>query len=103
NNLPTGTVISVVLTNEAGQRTTVNSTPLAGTQSSSTASATITLPSTGVAVVNASATLNLLIAYDKPIYIDGERIDKIEITTDFGNDSQVTYISDSGRRLKMPN
>ncbi len=101
-NLPVGTVLQVTLTNELGERTTVNSTPLAGTQASSTATASVTLPTSGIAVISASATLNLLIAYDKPIYIDGERIDKMEIAAAFGGPSDVTYISATGKRLKLP-
>ena len=101
-NLPVGTVLQVTLTNELGERTTVNSTPLAGTQTSSTATASVTLPTSGIAVISASATLNLLIAYDKPIYIDGERIDKMEIAAAFGGPSDVTYISATGKRLKLP-
>ena len=102
SNLPVGTVLQVTLTNELGERTTVNSTPLAGTQASSTATASVTLPTSGIAVISASVTLNLLIAYDKPIYIDGERIDKMEIAAAFGGGSDVTYISTTGKRLKLP-
>lgn len=101
-NLPVGTVLQVTLTNELGERTTVNSTPLAGTQASSTATASVTLPTSGIAVISASVTLNLLIAYEKPMYIDGERIDKMEIAAAFGGGSDVTYISTTGKRLKLP-
>jgi len=102
SNLPVGTVLQVTLTKESGERTTVNSTALAGTQASSTATASVLLPTSGVAVISASVTLNLLIAYDKPIHIDGERIDKMEIAAAFGGRSDVTYISTTGKRLKLP-
>jgi hypothetical protein len=102
NNLPVGTVLQVTLTKESGERTSVNSTPLAGTQATSTATASVTLPTTGVAVIGATVTLNVLIAYGRPMFIEGERVDKVEIAAVFGGESQVTYITASGRRLKLP-
>jgi len=102
NNLPVGTVVQVTLTQDSGVRTTVNSTPLSGSQASSTASASVTLPATGVSVISATATLNTLLAYGGPLFINGERIDKVEIAAAFGGESQVTYITASGQRLKWP-
>ncbi len=98
--LPVGTVIQVTVRQENGLRTTVNSTPLTGSQASSTATASVTLPTTGIVVISANVTLNVLIAYQTPLFIDGERIDKVEIAAAFGGASEVTYISQTGRRMR---
>ncbi|MFI5366335.1 MAG: hypothetical protein ACHQ4J_12000 [Candidatus Binatia bacterium] len=55
SNVPVGTLIAVTLTPETGAATTVNSTPLSGSAASSTATATVNLP-TGISVVSAAAT-----------------------------------------------
>jgi hypothetical protein len=102
NNLPIGTVLQVTLTKETGEVAVVNSTPLAGTQASSTATASVTLPASGIAVIGAMVTLNVLVAYGQPMFIEGERVNKVEIAAAFGGGSEVTYITDSGRRLKAP-
>jgi hypothetical protein len=100
-NIPVGTVISVVLTPPRGNRTTVQSSGLAGTDSSSTASASISLPG-GISVVTATAVIDLTIAKANPIFIDGERVNRIEVAATFGRASELTYVTQSGLRIKRP-
>lgn len=97
-NLPVGTVVQVTLTPSRGNRTSVQSTGLAGTEAASTASASLSLP-TGVSVISASAVIDLTSKAD-PLFMDGERVNRIEVAAVFGSGSEVTYVTQSGRRIK---
>jgi hypothetical protein len=99
-NLPVGTVVKVILTPATGARTTVSSGPLAGTESSSTASASVTLPS-GMCVISAIGVIDLTIAKATPIFLNGERVNRIEVAATFGGASELTYITESGRRIRQ--
>jgi hypothetical protein len=99
-NLPVGTVVQVILTPAAGARTTVSSGPLTGTESASTASASVTLP-TGMCVISAVGVIDLTIAQAKPMFMDGERVHRIEVAATFGGASELTYVTESGRRIKQ--
>ena len=98
-NIPVGTIIGVVLTPTRGNRTTVQSSGLAGTESASTASASVSLPG-GISVITASAVIDLTVASAKPLFIDGERVNRIEVAATFGGPSELTYVTQSGRRIK---
>jgi hypothetical protein len=91
--------VQFTLTPSKGNRTTVQSSGLAGTESSSTASASVTLPG-GISVVSASAVIDLTVASAKPLFMDGERINRIEVAATFGGPSELTYVTQSGRRIK---
>jgi hypothetical protein len=100
SNIPVGNIVQVKVTPEAGAPTTVQSTPLAGTLASSTATANVTLP-TGVCLISVTTTIDLaLMSHLKPIFIDGERVRKMEISATFGRESEITYITESGKRIK---
>jgi hypothetical protein len=98
-NLPVGTVVQVTLAPSKGNRTTVQSSGLAGTESASTASASVTLPG-GISVISASTVIDLTIASAKPFFIEGERVTRIEVAATFGGHSELTYVTQSGRRIK---
>jgi hypothetical protein len=98
-NLPSGTAIQVKLTPETGNLTTVSGT-LSGSTSSSTATVSMSLPNSGIAVIRATVTLDVLIALGRPTFIDGEKVEKVEIASTFGGASEVVYITSSGRRVK---
>ncbi len=102
SNIPLGTVVQVTQTTETNTKTTVNSTPLAGTTANSTATVSVTLPTSGMSVLTATTTLNALVAFGRPIHIYGKRIENVEIAASFGGPSQVTYITANGERLKWP-
>jgi hypothetical protein len=98
-NIPVGTVVQVTLTPDIGTRTTVSAT-LAGTQASSTATASLTLPTSGQSVISAGATIDLTLSKANPLFINGDRIDRIEVAATFGAASEVTYITRSGKRIR---
>ena len=97
-NIPVGTVIQVTLTPSNGSRTTVQSSPLAGTVAASTGSASVNLPG-GISVISASTIVDLTIAKAIPLFLDGERVNRIEVAATFGGPSTLTYITQSGRRI----
>lgn len=99
SNIPTGTVIQVTLTPIIGTRTTVSSTPLSGTLASSTATASVNLPGV-TSVITASATINLTSAQaGPPIFVNGERVARMEVTSSFGGRTETVYVTHSGRRM----
>lgn len=98
-NIPVGTVVQVTLTPGSGARTTVSSSALAGTEAASTATASLTLPS-GMSVISATAICDLTLASASPMFIDGERVNRIEVAAVYGAASEVTYITQSGRRIR---
>jgi hypothetical protein len=101
-NIPVGTVVTVTLTPAQGARTTAQSSALAGTESASTASASVSLPA-GMSVISAAATIDLTTqtgAARPPLMMDGERVDRIEVAATFGGPSEVTYVTHSGRRIR---
>ena len=98
-NLPVGTIVQVVLTPATGNRTTVQSGGLAGSESASTATASVTLPG-GISVVSASTVIDLTVASAKPLFIEGERVNRIEVAATFGGASELTYVTQSGRRIR---
>jgi hypothetical protein len=100
-NLPVSTIVQVTVTPSTGNRTTVQSSGLAGTEAASTATASITLPG-GLTVVSASAVIDLTLAQAKPLFMDGERVNRIEVAATFGGPSELTYVTQSGRRIKRP-
>ena len=99
SNLPLGTIVQVTITPSRGAKTTVSSTGLAGTESASTATASVTLPG-GISVVSASAVIDLTLAKLDPIFINGERVKQIEVAATFGGASELIYVTESGRRIK---
>ena len=98
-NIPVGTFIQVTLTPSNGSRTTVQSSALAGTTAASTANASVNLPG-GISVISASAIVDLTIAKATPLFLDGERVNRIEVAATFGGPSELTYVTQSGRRIK---
>ncbi len=102
SNVPLGTVVQIRLRPEAGLLTTVNSTGLAGTLASSTATASVNLPASGLCLINALLSYDLMSSLHdtNPLMLDGERVRRVEVATSFGGQSEVTYITESGKRIK---
>jgi hypothetical protein len=94
-NIPLGTIVQVTLIPLNGTRASAQTGPLAGTQTASTATASLSLTS-GMSVLTASAVVDVS---QQAMVIDGERIKRIEIAATYGGPSQVTYVTQSGRRI----
>jgi hypothetical protein len=100
-NVPVDQVVQVTITPPNGTRTTYQSTALTGTNSTSTATASISLPA-GMSVITVTLTVNLQTAKMQPLFIDGERINRIEIAANLGGQSETFYVTAAGKRLKFP-
>lgn len=101
SNIPVGTVVQVTLIPESGARQTANSTALAGSEATSTASANIAVPS-GLSVISAAVTIELApqgASMQPPVFMEGERVKRIEVAATFGQASTITYVTQSGRRI----
>jgi hypothetical protein len=99
-NLPSGTAIQVQLMPETGTVTAVSGT-LTGSTASSTTTVNLSLPASGVSVIRGMVTLDVLIALGKPTFVNGEKVEKVEVAATFGGASEVAYITSSGRRVRM--
>lgn len=101
-NIPVGTVVSVELTPQTGAKIFLSSTPLAGSATASSASASVTLPASMMSVLIASVTIDLTgtsMGNLPPLIINGEKVMRLQVATAFGGASQITYITESGRRI----
>jgi hypothetical protein len=96
-NIPGTPTIQVTRITEAGERATDTCT-----LSNNTCTTRVSLPLSKTSLIIATTTVDGLLAFGRPIFIDGERVNKVEIAAAFGGQSEVTYITDSGRRLKWP-
>jgi hypothetical protein len=99
SNVPPGTVVQVKLIPATGAPSQVNSTPLMGTATAASATAGVTLP-TGVSALFATATIPVTTASATPMIMKGEHVEWLEITASYGVGSEVTYITQSGRRIQ---
>lgn len=101
-NVPVGTVVKVTVTPATGARTNFTSSPLAGADAASTATASVTL-SAGLSVLTATAVIDLTTApATQKLVMNGERVDRMEVTATYGGLSEVTYVLHSGRRITTP-
>lgn len=99
-NIPVGTTVNLTATPASGAGASATTT-LAGSLSSSSGTASISLPA-GLTVLTASTIINLATLGDlQPLFINGERVDKIEVAARFGGSSQIAYITHSGRRIQV--
>jgi len=96
-NIPVGTTVALTAVSAAGTRATATGT-LSGTSASSTTSISISLFA-GPTVLTASTTT--LLSDNRPMFFNGEPVDKVEVATRFGGQSELTYITRSGRRVSV--
>lgn len=98
-NLPANTGFTVTVTPSTGTPSSVTNL---FTQSISpgvfTGSVQVELPA-GLSVISATAIVDLLLAGIPDMVIDGEKIVKMEIKATYGQDSQISYVTDKGKRI----
>jgi hypothetical protein len=97
NNIPIGTIVQVTLIPVNGARVSAQTGPLAGTQSASTATASLSLQS-GMSVLTASAIVDVS---QQAMFINGERVDRIRVAATYGGPSEVIYVTRSAS-VKRP-
>jgi hypothetical protein len=103
SNIPLATTLSIrVLGLAGGVISTATSSGLSGSVASSTASATVTVPTTEGSVISATASFTVIAdAGGGPVYADGEPVERVNVTATFGGGTEVTYVTASGREFVM--
>jgi hypothetical protein len=98
-NVPVGTVVTVTVKGQVGAVSTTTAT-LAGSSASSTAAASVTIPTNQPCLISASATFTLVAAgVDGPVYADGEEVERVRVSAGLGGAAQVVYVTRSGREV----
>jgi hypothetical protein len=99
-NIPLGTTVTVTRKPLNGEVELATSTPLSGTLSASTATASLTIPPNQPSVISASATFTLAsLPGAGPVYAAGEEVERIRVAAVLGSPSTITYITKSGREV----
>jgi hypothetical protein len=100
SNIPLGTRITVRVAGLAGAASSLFSTALAGTVASSTASATVTIPTDEPAIISASATFPRIALGDGgPLFAEGEAGEEVRVVATQGRVSRVGYVTRSAREV----
>jgi hypothetical protein len=98
--IPLGTTVLVSVRGQAGSATSVTSPGLSGTLESSSANVSLTVPTDQPAVISATATFERVAwGGGRPVYAEGERIERVRVTAALGASTRVTYITASGREI----
>jgi hypothetical protein len=97
-NVPLSTTVQVSVIPSAGTRASFACGQLSGSDTLSTAAANVTLPA-GMSVLVATAVIDTTIAGAGPVFVDGERVTRMEMAASLGGVSQVTYVTASGKRI----
>lgn len=100
SNVPLDSIVQVIVTPTSGSRTTFQSTALSGSINNSTATANVNLPS-GMSVITATLTVNLQMAGLMPMFINGEKITRMEVASTLGGEAETIYITKTGKRLNF--
>jgi len=101
-NVPVGTTLTVTVVGFMGASTSVTSTPLSGTLASSTATASVTVPTNEPSVVSASATFTIAeLGGQGPYYAQGEPVERVRITAYTGGRNALAFITRSGREVTV--
>jgi hypothetical protein len=100
-NTPVDTIFRVRVIPQNGPNTTVNSGPSTGNFNNSTAIATVMLPLGQVTVLTADASFTLPQLASLVPEIDGEPVDRIMVTANYGEPSSVSLITKSGKQVPV--
>jgi hypothetical protein len=99
SQIPVGTVVTVRSAPLQGSVSSITG-PLTGTDTASTASVSLTLPTNQPTVLTAEATFALLASTGSgPIYAEGEEVKWVRVASTLGGPSIVTYITAAGKEV----
>ncbi|MBI2216855.1 MAG: hypothetical protein HYU51_06110 [Candidatus Rokubacteria bacterium] len=101
SNIPAGTAVTVQVTGLTGAATSA-AAPLSGTDTSSSATVPVAIPTNQPAVITAFVTYTLTAATGGPVFAGGEVVDRVRITAMAGGASRVAYVTRSGREIAAP-
>lgn len=72
---------------------------LVGTQETTSATVSLTVSSAYPSILTVYTTVNAIVAFNEPVYADGELIAQVRIESTVGGSSSLTYITESGREI----
>jgi hypothetical protein len=100
SNIPLGTTVTVTVKPLDGAASSATSTPLVGTLTASTATASLSIPTNQPSVISASATFTLAALPDAGLlFAQGEQVERIRVAAVLGGPPTITYITRSGREV----
>jgi hypothetical protein len=99
-NIPPGTEVSVSVAGQTGSGS-ATVVALSGTIASSTAVASLTIPTNQPSVISATATFPLAAAAAAPVFAEGEEVKWVRVTARAGEPSRVAYVTGSGRLIPL--
>jgi hypothetical protein len=100
-NIPSGTTVTLSASGQTGGSASTTAT-LTGSLAATSASASLTIPTNRPSLLLATVTFTLTAAGGGgPLFVEGEPVDTVRVTAAWGGDSQVTYITRSGREIVM--
>jgi hypothetical protein len=101
-NIPTGTTVTVTVKGLHGEASPVVSTPLTGTLASSTATASVTIPTNEPSVVGAWTSFMFSAATaGAPLYVHGEPVERVRVTAGTAGESATVYVTATGREIPL--
>jgi hypothetical protein len=92
--IPVGTSVKITAVPQNGSSSSTTAA-LAGTDTSSTAAASLTISTTSPSVITAETTFTIQTA----MFYDGEKIEKVRVAANMGKQSEVTYITETGKEI----
>lgn len=98
-NLHSGSTVTLEVHSAAGNTQSVSGT-LAGAYASTTASIDVNISTSVPSVITAYVTINADLAFNQPMYIDGEMVAQVRVASSLGEASAMTYILESGREVQ---
>lgn len=100
NNIPFGTVFTIRVIPQLSTITSVTMPAATGTFETATTTATVTLPTGQVSVLNAFGSFTLPQLASLLPLIDGEPVDRVMVAATHGDLSTVTLLTKSGKEVR---
>jgi hypothetical protein len=103
SGVPLGSTVALVVSPSLGPVATAQSTPLSGSLTAATASASVTVP-TGHSVFQATVTYTVVIGLGEELsrFAQNERVEKITLSATLGGNSKMTLVTVSGKEFDAP-
>jgi len=99
-NIPIGTTVTVTVKGLYDAGTSTVSTPLTGTLASSTANASVTIPTNEPSIIGAFASFMLATAtVGAPLYLGGNEVERVRVTAAPTGPSTVSYLTKAGHEI----
>ena len=99
-NIPPGSAVTITMKGLSGGDSS-SSAVLAGTLGSSSASASVTIPTNEPFVLSASTSFPLASLGGGPVLVEGEEVERVRVTTTAGGPTQIAYVTRSGREVQV--